>query len=86
LFGRAFDYLTFYVAAGVELWLVTRRSDLVVAMTDPPMFSVIAALVVRARRARLVNWLQDVFPEIANALGVGGATRLFGSVLVAVRN
>jgi glycosyltransferase involved in cell wall biosynthesis len=39
-------------------------------MTDPPLISVVAALVARWRGARLVKWLQDVFPEVAEALGV----------------
>jgi colanic acid biosynthesis glycosyl transferase WcaI len=34
--------------------------------------SVIAAPVVWLRGGRLVNWLQDIFPETAEALGVGG--------------
>jgi glycosyltransferase involved in cell wall biosynthesis len=44
----------------------------VIAKTDPPMLSLIAAPVCKLRGARLVNWLQDIFPETAEALGVGG--------------
>jgi glycosyltransferase involved in cell wall biosynthesis len=44
----------------------------VIAKTDPPMLSLIAAPVCWVRGARLVNWLQDIFPETAEALGVGG--------------
>jgi glycosyltransferase involved in cell wall biosynthesis len=36
------------------------------------MLSLIAAPVCRLRGARLVNWLQDIFPETAEALRVGG--------------
>jgi len=72
LLGRAVDYLTFYVSAFWALLLIVERNDIVVAETDPPLISVIAATVVRLRRARLVNWVQDMFPEVANALGVGG--------------
>ena len=31
-----------------------------------------AALIARLKGARLINWLQDIFPEIAEALKVGG--------------
>ena len=41
------------------------------AKTDPPLISVVAGWVAGLRRARLVNWLQDLFPEVATALGVG---------------
>jgi glycosyltransferase involved in cell wall biosynthesis len=72
LVGRAIDYATFYAAAAWRLWRLARRGDVVIAKTDPPMLSLIAAPVCRLRRALLVNWLQDIFPETAQALGVGG--------------
>jgi glycosyltransferase involved in cell wall biosynthesis len=72
LLGRAVDYATFYAAAAWRLWRLARRGDVVIAKTDPPMLSLIAAPVCRLRGARLVNWLQDIFPETAEALGVGG--------------
>src|SRR5581483_1707270 len=72
LVGRAIDYLTFYLSAAWCLWRLARTGDTVVAKTDPPMLSVTALPVCRLRGARLVNWLQDIFPETAEALGVGG--------------
>ncbi len=36
------------------------------------MISCIAALICWGRGAQLVNWQQDIFPEIAEVLGVGG--------------
>jgi glycosyltransferase involved in cell wall biosynthesis len=71
LFGRAIDYLTFYLSAAVQLIRLTRRGDVVIAKTDPPMLSVIAAPIAWLKGARLVNWLQDLFPEVAEAVGVG---------------
>ncbi len=72
LLGRALDYLGFYVAASTRLLRLARRDDVIVAKTDPPLISVPAALVARLRGARLINWLQDLFPEVARALGVRG--------------
>lgn len=71
LLGRLLDYLTFYLCAAFRLWRLARRGDIIVAKTDPPMLSVIAAPVARFRGSHLVNWLQDIFPEVASALGVG---------------
>jgi colanic acid biosynthesis glycosyl transferase WcaI len=68
--GRALDYATFYVAA---LWALVRHlrpGDLVIAKSDPPLASVLAWLVACLREAELVSWCQDVFPEVAEALGV----------------
>ncbi len=73
LLGRAVDYATFYAAALISLSRRCRPGDVVVAMTDPPLISVAAAMAVTLRRARLVNWLQDLFPEVAEAAGMAGA-------------
>ncbi len=84
LSGRALDYLTFFVSSTLAALRLARRGDVVVAMTDPPLISVAAAVVTRLRGARLINWLQDIFPETAVALK---ATRLprwaFGMLLMA---
>lgn len=62
--GRALDYLTFYASA---FFAIRReRGAVVVALTDPPLLSVVAALA----SSRLVNWVQDLFPEVAEALGI----------------
>jgi glycosyltransferase involved in cell wall biosynthesis len=63
--GRAIDYATFYLSAFLALRRVPRGA-VVVAMTDPPLLSVVAA----AASRRVVNWVQDVFPEVAEGLGV----------------
>ena len=63
--GRAADYVSFYFSAFLELVRTVSRNDIVVAKTDPPLLSVVAALVCRLRGARQVNWLQDLFPEVA---------------------
>lgn len=70
LVGRAFDYASFYATSSWRLWRLARPGDVVVAATDPPLLSVVAAIVAKMRRARLVNWLHDVFPEVASALGL----------------
>ena len=64
LLGRAMDYLTFYASA---FFAIRReREAIVVAMTDPPLLSVIAAM----GSKRVVNWVQDLFPEVAEALRI----------------
>ncbi|MDB5901594.1 MAG: bme8 [Betaproteobacteria bacterium] len=68
LLGRAFDYMSFYATAFWELIRRIRRRDIVVAKTDPPLMSVVAAFATRLRGARQINWLQDLFPEVALVL------------------
>ena len=70
LVGRAIDYLSFYASTWRKLRTATKPGDVLVAMTDPPLISVVAMRVAGHRRVHLVNWLQDIYPEIAIQLGV----------------
>ncbi|MBX9729929.1 MAG: glycosyltransferase family 4 protein [Sphingomonas sp.] len=79
--GRLVDYLSFYFSAFFVLFAIVRRGDLIIAKTDPPLLSVIALLVARLRRARLVNWLQDLYPEVAAELGMAAMRGVVGSTL-----
>jgi colanic acid biosynthesis glycosyl transferase WcaI len=83
LVGRAVDYATFYLAAAWLLLWQVRRGDIVVTKTDPPLLSIVTTPIVRLRGAHAVNWLQDVFPEVATALGMArrGPSRIPMAVL-----
>lgn len=67
--GRIVDYTSFYICATWRLFRLVRSGDIIVAMTDPPLVSVCAGWAARWRGARLVNWVQDLFPEAAASLG-----------------
>jgi glycosyltransferase involved in cell wall biosynthesis len=69
LLGRAMDYASFYVTCAIMLLKLLRRDDVLVAKTDPPLLSILAAPIAKAKRAALINWQQDVFPEVASQLG-----------------
>lgn len=70
LFWRALDYLCFFISSTAAMMRWARRGDILVAMTDPPLISVFVALVAKIKRAKLVNWVQDIFPEVATALKI----------------
>ncbi|WP_370337821.1 glycosyltransferase family 4 protein [Parvularcula marina] len=86
VFGRMLDYLTYYLSAFLALINVVRKGDVLIAKTDPPMISVAAGLVSKMKGARLVNWCQDLFPEVAGALGMSWANGPLGRSLVWLRN
>ena len=86
LYGRAIDYLTFYSSTLWRLLCTVKKGDVVVAMTDPPLILILAALVTLLKRAKLVNWHQDVFPEIASSLGVKGMRGRGARVVKSLRN
>jgi glycosyltransferase involved in cell wall biosynthesis len=68
LLGRAVDYLSFYASAALRLLRLSRSADILVAKTDPPLISIVVMLIARLRGATLINWLQDIFPEVASHL------------------
>jgi glycosyltransferase involved in cell wall biosynthesis len=86
LIGRSFDYLSFYKMAAWRLLFLTRRGTVIIAMTDPPLISIPAAFVAKLRGARLVNWLQDVFPEVAEQLNALPRRGLMAGILRRLRN
>ena len=86
LAGRAIDYATFYVAAAARLIALLRRGDVVVALTDPPLISIPVGWVGRVSGARRVNWLHDIFPEVAAELGMAVGRGVSGRVLTWLRN
>ena len=80
------DYLSFYLTVGWHLRRLARADDVVVAMTDPPLLSVLVYWALTGRPVRVVNWLQDLYPEVATALGVGALGGRLGAWLRQVRN
>jgi colanic acid biosynthesis glycosyl transferase WcaI len=52
------------------LWREARRGAVIIAMTDPPLLGVPALFVARLRAAHCVNWVQDIYPEVAERLNL----------------
>jgi colanic acid biosynthesis glycosyl transferase WcaI len=86
LSGRALDYLSFYRSVRRSLREIAQAGDIVVAKTDPPLLSAALASVARQRRAHLINWLQDIYPETASILGVPLLRGPVASALATLRN
>ena len=84
--GKFAAYLFFLLGAGWQTLLSLRRGDVVVAMTDPPMLGVVLWPIVTLRRARLVHWAQDIYPEVAMALAARPAVRWALGLLRGPRN
>jgi colanic acid biosynthesis glycosyl transferase WcaI len=86
LIGRSVDYVSFYRSVRRCLNGLVRPGDIVIAKTDPPLMSVVAKPVARRNGARLVNWLQDIYPETAVELGVPFMRGPVAASLAALRN
>jgi glycosyltransferase involved in cell wall biosynthesis len=66
---RALAYLSHYPAMMTRM-LRLPRPDVVVTKTDPPLHLVLGALFHKITGVPAVHWAQDLYPEIAEALGV----------------
>ena len=70
LLSRSVDYLSFYISAWRFLVSAADQDDILVTMTDPPLLSILGMQIARRRGLRIINWLQDIYPEVASELGV----------------
>jgi hypothetical protein len=65
---RALNFLSFFVACSWRLLLLP-RFDCVVALTSPPLISVLGALFVRLKGGAFYFWVMDLNPDEAVAAG-----------------
>jgi len=86
LVGRGFDYASFYASLWRAVNRIARPGDTLVAKTDPPMLGDLAMHAARRRQAHLVNWLQDLYPEVAIKLGVPFVNGRLGPFLTRLRD
>jgi glycosyltransferase involved in cell wall biosynthesis len=86
LVGRSFDYLSFYRSVRRCLNEIAKPGDVIVAKTDPPLLSVVAMAPARRNGARLINWLQDIYPETAIELNVPLMRGPVAAILIGLRD
>ncbi len=86
LLGRSIDYVSFYRSVRQRLAELARHGDIVIAKTDPPLLSIVAMAPAHRNGARLINWLQDIYPETAAVLGVPFMRGPVAASLAALRN
>ena len=65
---RVFNFGSFAIVCALRL-LFTRRFDVVVALTSPPLISFLGALFVRLKGGRFCFWVMDLNPDEAIAAG-----------------
>jgi colanic acid biosynthesis glycosyl transferase WcaI len=83
--GRALDDVSLCAAFAFALARLAKSGDIVIAKTDPPLLSCAVAAVATPRKLRQVNWLQDLYPEVALGLGVD-VLRPVAPLLCAIRD
>ncbi|MES2699602.1 MAG: glycosyltransferase family 4 protein [Pseudomonadota bacterium] len=83
---RLANFVLFYCGALLVLLRQARRGDMIVALTDPPLIGTIAALAAWLKGARLLHWVQDIFPETASRLGFAREGGVLEAMLVRLRD
>src|ERR1700694_1477802 len=86
LLGRGVDYASYYVSCAFTVLGLLRRGNVMIAKTDPPLLSILAAPIARLKGAALVNWQQDVSPEVASHLGANPLPRWLDRCLRKLRD
>jgi glycosyltransferase involved in cell wall biosynthesis len=86
LWRRAIDYVSFHLRVFLFLLGRVRKGDLVVLKTDPPLLSLLNTTAIRFGGGQVVNWQQDLFPEIAMELGAFPRNRMISRPLLWWRN
>ena len=65
---RAFSFTSFFFVCALHLLLLP-RFDVVVALTSPPLISVLGSLFVSLKGGRFISWVMDLNPDEAIAAG-----------------
>lgn len=65
--AQLLNYWKYLLAARREIRRLARPGDIVVLKTDPPLLAAFATGIARRREARVVHWVQDIYPEIVPA-------------------
>lgn len=63
-FGQVSNYFRFLFRARRILSQLVRADDIVVVKTDPPLLAAALTSLARSRGAKVVQWIQDIYPEI----------------------
>ncbi len=66
--ARALNFASFFASCTIRL-LFSSRFDVVIALTSPPLISVLAALFVNLRGGALIFWVMDLNPDEAIVAG-----------------
>lgn len=69
---RALAYLGYYRGARAKARELLAAGDIAVLKTDPPLLSSLVGPIAHRRGARVIAWMQDIFPEVAREYGVPG--------------
>lgn len=69
LLGRAINLLSYFLFSILASLTLKQRPDVIVVETDPPLLCLLGAALRRRYGCQLVVYLQDIYPDLAVAIG-----------------
>ncbi len=81
---RLASYVSLYPALLHAAWKLGPNWDVVVTTTDPPLQALLGPLIRLRTKGALVHWCQDIYPELAEELGVIARGGLLATILRAL--
>jgi len=84
--GRLVNYITMGIFFLLKLVKNVENGSIVILMTDPPLLNIIATPLVKINNGVVINWIQDLFPEVAISAGVLSEKRWISNFLTKKRN
>lgn len=67
--GRIANIITFSIMAALTIWRRSRRGEMILVLTNPPLATLLSAIVIRRKRLKGVLLVHDVYPEVLHATG-----------------
>ncbi len=82
--GKLLDYASYYVGVALKLWVMNPQPDRIVALTTPPLISVLARLFSKIRGADHAHWVMDLYPDVMAAHGMLGERSIMYRILTSL--
>ena len=70
--GKLLDYASYYLRVAWELMTLHPKPDRIVALTTPPLLSVLARSLSKIRGGDHAHWVMDLYPDVMAAHGMLG--------------
>ncbi len=86
IINRVINYITLEISLMIKLFQIVKQNDTVLLLTEPPFFNIIAYPIIRLKKGVVVNWVQDLFPEVAVSAGLFSKSSLINRSLTTLRN
>jgi hypothetical protein len=79
--GKLLDYASYYVGVAWKLAVMQPKPERIVALTTPPLLSVLARLSSKIRGADHAHWVMDLYPDVMAAHGMLGEKSVIYRIL-----